>query len=183
LTRMEPAYYNSPLMSATLPPVLDAWRMVAARRYFEGELPLSAFTRLKDSLTDSEGVCRYRIEFGRDALDLPFVEIRAETQLPMLCQRSLERYLQPVDVLQRLGLITEEAQEAALPEGTEPLLLQSGAEIRPIELIEDELILALPVVPINPESTELEAEWPEDADGDEKPNPFAALAALKERNK
>jgi len=180
---MEPAYYNSPLMSATLPPVLDAWRMVAARRYFEGELPLSAFTRLKDSLTDSEGVCRYRIEFGRDALDLPFVEIRAETQLPMLCQRSLERYLQPVDVLQRLGLITEEAQEAALPEGTEPLLLQSGAEIRPIELIEDELILALPVVPINPESTELEAEWPEDADGDEKPNPFAALAALKERNK
>jgi len=183
LTHMEPAHYNSPLMSATLPPVLDAWRMVAARRYFEGELPLSAFTRLKDSLTDSEGVCRYRIEFGRDTLDLPFVEIRAETQLPMLCQRSLERYLQPVDVLQRLGLITEEAQEAALPEGTEPLLLQSGAEIRPIELIEDELILALPVVPINPESTELEAEWPEDADGDEKPNPFAALAALKERNK
>ena len=183
MTRMEPAHYNSPLMSATLPPVLDAWRMVAARRYFEGELPLSAFTRLKDSLTDSEGVCRYRIEFGRDTLDLPFVEIRAETQLPMLCQRSLERYLQPVDVLQRLGLITEEAQEAALPEGTEPLLLQSGAEIRPIELIEDELILALPVVPINPESTELEAEWPEDADGDEKPNPFAALAALKERNK
>ena len=101
----------------------------------------------------------------------------------MLCQRSLERYLQPVDVLQRLGLITEEAQEAALPEGTEPLLMQASAELRPIELIEDELILALPVVPINPESTELEAEWPEDADGDEKPNPFAALAALKERNK
>src|SRR4249919_3285978 len=134
-------------MSATLPPVLDAWRMVAARRYFEGELPLSAFKRLKDSLTDSEGVCRYRIEFGRGELDLPFVEIRAETHLPMLCQRSLERYLQPVSVLQRLGLITDEAQEAELPEGTE-----------------------------------LEAEWPEDAD-DEKPNPFAALAALKERNK
>ena len=169
-------------MSATLPPVLDAWRMVAARRYFEGELPLAAFTRLKDSLTDSEGVCRYRIEFGRDSLDLPFAEIRAEAQLPMLCQRSLERYLQPVTVLQRLGLITDEAQEAALPEGTEPLLLQAGAEIRPIELIEDELILALPVVPINPESNELEAEWPNDSDED-KVNPFAALAALKDRNK
>ena len=183
MTVAELAYYNSPLMSATLPPVLDAWRMVAARRYFEGELSLAVFTRLKDSLTDSEGVCRYRIEFGRDALDLPFVEIRAETHLPMLCQRSLERYLQPVDVLQRLGLITEEAQEAALPEGTEPLLLPANAEVRPIELIEDELILALPVVPINPESMELAAEWPEDADEDAKPHPFAALAALKERNK
>jgi len=169
-------------MSATLPPVLDAWRMVAARRYFEGELPLAAFNRLKDSLTDSEGICRYRIEFGRDSLDMPFAEIRAEAQLPMLCQRSLERYLQPVNVLQRLGLITDEAQEAALPEGTEPLLLQAGAEIRPIELIEDELILALPVVPINPESNELAAEWPDDS-SDDKVNPFAALAALKERNK
>jgi uncharacterized protein len=169
-------------MSATLPPVLDAWRMVAASRYFEGELPLAAFKRLKDSLTDSEGVCRYRIEFGRGELDLPFVEIRADAHLPMLCQRSLERYLQPVNVLQRLGLITEEAQEAALPEGTEPLLLPANAELRPIDLIEDELILALPVVPIDPESTELEAQWPEDAD-DDKPNPFAALAALKERDK
>jgi uncharacterized protein len=170
-------------MSATLPPVLDAWRMVAARRYFEGELPLSVFTRLKDSLTDSEGVCRYHLEFGRDSLDLPFVEVRIETSLPMLCQRSLERYLQPVAVLQRLGLITEEAQEAALPEGTEPLLLDASAELRPIELIEDELILALPVVPINPDSTELQANWPEDTDEDDKPHPFAALAALKERNK
>lgn len=175
--------YNSPLMSATLPPVLDAWRMVSARRYFEGELPLAVFTRLKDSLTDSEGECRYHLEFGRDALELPFVEIRVETRLPMLCQRSLERYLQPVSVLQRLGLITDEAQEAALPEGTEPLLLDAGGEVRPIELIEDELILALPVVPINPESPELQAAWPGDDDEDAKPHPFAALAALKERNK
>ena len=43
-----------------------------------------------------------------------------------------------------------------------------------------ELILAIPVVPIDPRSTEVEAEWPADVDEEEdKPNPFAALAALK----
>lgn len=183
LTGIQADNYNSPLMSVTLPPVLDAWRMVAARRYFEGELPLAGFNRLGDSLTDSDGVCRYQMEFGRDALDLPFVEIRIEASLPMQCQRSLERYLQPVSVVQRLGLITEEAQEAALAEGTEPLLMQANAELRPIELIEDELILALPVVPINPDSMELQAEWPEEIVEEQKPHPFAALAALKDRNK
>ncbi len=167
-----------------MPPVLDAWRMVTARRSFEGTFPLSAFPRLKQSLVDTEGNCRFQLEFGRDDLNLAYVEVRADAELPLLCQRTLERYLQPVSVVQRLGLITEEAQESALPEEMEPLLVNEHGELRAIDLIEDELILALPVVPINPDSIEIEAEhWPEEFEVDEKPNPFAALAALKDRNK
>lgn len=157
--------------------------MVTAQRSFEGVLPLADFTRLGQSLTDTEGSCRFELEFGRDALNLPFVEVRAEASLPLLCQRSLERYLHPVSVVQRLGLITEEAQQSALPEEMEPLLLDEHGEVRVIDLIEDELILALPVVPINPDATELPAEWAEVDVEDDKPNPFAALAALKDRNK
>src|SRR5688572_26824730 len=117
-------------MSATLPAVLDVWRMVAAKRYFEGTLPLAAFTRLTGSLTDTGGECRFSLEFGRDTMNQPFVEVRAEAELPLLCQRTLERYLQPVKVVQQLGLITSEAQEDALPEGMEPLLVAENAEIR-----------------------------------------------------
>ena len=98
-------------------------------------------------------------------------------------QRTLERYLQSVKVLQRLGLITSEAQENALPEGMEPLLVGESAEIRPIDLVEDELILALPVVPMNPESTLPDAVRVPDEDNEVKPNPFSALAALKDHKK
>ena len=101
--------------------------MVAASRLFEGSLPLSGMTRLREALVDAEGDCRYVMEFGRDGLDLPFVEIRAEADLPLQCQRTLERFLHPVRVHQRLGLITDEAQESALPEGMEPLLLDAPA--------------------------------------------------------
>ena len=166
-------------MSAPLPPVLDAWRLVAASRLFEGSLPLSGMTRLREALVDAEGDCRYVMEFGRDGLDLPFVEIRAEADLPLQCQRTLERFLHPVRVHQRLGLITDEAQESALPEGMEPLLLDASGELNPAGLVEDELILAVPVVPIDPRSTEVAAEWPADVDEEPAPNPFAALAALK----
>jgi uncharacterized protein len=168
-------------MSATLPAVLDVWRMVSARRYFEGSLPLSAFTRLRDSLVDTEGECRFTLEFGNDDMNQAFVQVHAEAELPLQCQRTLERYLQPITVDQRLGLITSEAQESALQEGVEPLLVPESAELRAIDLVEDELILALPVVPINPESSLPEAVWP--LEDDEKPHPFAALSALKDHKK
>ena len=176
--------YHFTLMSVPLPPVLDAWRMVSAKRRFEGRLPLSGMTRLRDGLVDAEGDCRYEMEFGRDAvLDLPFVELRIEAELPLQCQRTLERFLHPVSLFQRLGLLTDEAQESALPEDMEPYLLDVGGEMHPAELVEDELILAIPVVPIDPRSTEVTAEWPADVEVEEKPNPFAALAALKAHKK
>ena len=59
-------------MSATLPPVVDAWRMVTARRCFEGELKLAKFSRLRSSLVDTEGECRFGLEFGRDELHQAF---------------------------------------------------------------------------------------------------------------
>ena len=176
--------YHFALMSVPLPPVLDAWRMVSAKRRFEGRLPLSGMTRLRDGLVDAEGDCRYEMEFGRDAvLDLPFVELHIEAELPLQCQRTLERFLHPVSLFQRLGLLTDEAQESALPEDMEPFLLDAGGEMHPAELVEDELILAIPVVPMDPRSTEVTAEWPADVEVEEKPNPFAALAALKAHKK
>ena len=168
-------------MSTALPPVLDAWRAVSAGARYEGSLPLERLARLRPSLADADGRVDYVVQFGRDALDQAYVELAVKARLPLLCQRSLERYLQPVSVLQRLGLITDEAQESALPEGVEPLLLNADGEIHPLDLIEDELILAVPVVPINPEAT-LPAPGFDEPE-EEKPNPFAALAALKEKLK
>jgi uncharacterized protein len=167
-------------MSATLPAVVDAWRMVSANRLFEGSLPLSAFKRLRGSLVDAEGEVRYALEFGRDAGNQAFVEVRAEAELPLLCQRTLERYLHRVRLVQQLGLLTSEAQEDALPEHMEPLLLPESGELNPADLVEDELILAMPVVPINPDSSMPAQDWQDDED-EPKQNPFAALSALKDK--
>ncbi len=155
--------------------------MVAARRCFEGTVPLSALPRLLDSLADGEGDCRYALEFGRDVLQVNFLELRLEAKLPLICQRSLERFELPVRVVQRLGLIADEAQEAALPPGYEAVLVGADGMLQPSELIADELILAVPVVPVAPGSEAVEREWPapEKTEDAAPPRPFAALAALK----
>ena len=117
-------------------------------------------------------------------LDAPierFVDLHLQAQLPLLCQRTLERFFYPVDIQQRLGLIRDEAEEAALLPDVEAVLVDDNGSLHPADLIEDELILAIPVVPINPDSEAIEAEWPEEiAEVEETPNPFAALSALKD---
>ena len=153
--------------------------MVAARREFEGRIPLSAMTRLRDSLVDAEGEVRYALAFDTDSLKVPFVELRIEAELPLECQRSLQRFLQPVRMVQRLGLIRDEADEAALPPEYEPLLVPADDLLRPAELVEDELILALPVVPVSPDAEAVERDFAPTVEEIAQANPFAALSGWK----
>lgn len=164
-----------------VPEVLDAWRMVAARRGFEGSLPLTSLPRLRDALCEPEGQVGFHIDFDRDSLGVAYAELRIAAELPLQCQRSLQRFMQPVEVVQRLGLIRDEDEEAALPPGYEPLLVPEDGMLRPAELVEDELILALPVVPLAPGSERIDQEWSPSEDEAAKVNPFAALAGLKKQ--
>jgi uncharacterized protein len=179
LTVVPPTFNIFRLMSVEVPEVLDAWRMVAARRGFEGRLPLSSMERLRGSLLDTEGEVRFSLEFDRDALKVPYVELRIDAGLPLECQRSLQRFVHPVQLVQRLGLIRDEAEEAALPEGYEPLLVPEDGLLHSAELVEDELILALPTVPVMPGSEAVEREWSADEEEVRRANPFSALAGLK----
>lgn len=158
--------------------------MVAAKRIFHGRVGLEVMPRLADSLADAAGDCEYWIGFERDELGVAFLELRADAQLPLICQRTLERFEFPVALRQRLGLIRDEREEAALPEGYEPVLVPADGALRLIDTIEDELILAVPVVPLSDRGLlSGGAVWQEaDADVSDDaplPNPFAVLAGLK----
>lgn len=178
--------YPYALMSAGLPETLDAWRALAAKRSFDGVVPLLAMPRLCAALERPDGECRYALAFDRGELGVAHVEIRASAQLPVLCQRSLQRFLLPVEVVQKLALVDSEGAEAELPEGYEALLVGADGMVHPLDLVEDELILALPVVPVDPASDPVDMSWPvasaelDEADSIETANnPFAVLADFK----
>jgi len=142
--------------------------------------------RLRDSLADTgrdagEQLARVAIEFDRDGLQVPYIELRIEAMLPLECQRSLQRFVYPVQIVQRLGLIRDEAGEDALPEGYEALLVGDDGMLRPAELVEDELILAVPVIPVAPGTDAVERDWTAPEEETQRANPFAALSALKDK--
>lgn len=148
-------------------------------------MPLSALLRLAPMLADSEGEVRYTMSFDRDAQGMAYVEISAIAGLPLVCQRTLERFVLPVSIEQRLGLVRDEADEAALAPGWEPLLVAATGEIEPASVLEDELILAVPLVPARPaEASDGDVVWSSDGVSsvlELKPSPFGALGSLKDK--
>jgi uncharacterized protein len=88
-----------------------------------------------------------------------------------------------VTVDSRLGLIRSERDEAALPPDVEPLLVADDGKLSLLDVIEDELLLALPLVPVNPDSAlpeEVAGPSPEEISAERRSdNPFAVLRELK----
>jgi len=182
LTRLLWAFSIVRLMSANVPEMLDAWRMVVTRRCFDGRIPLSAMTRLRGSLVDTVGECVYSLQFDQDdLLKVAYVDLTIDVELPLACQRSLQRFLYPVQIRQRLGLIRDEADEAALPAEYEALMVPDDGMLRVVDMVEDELVLSVPVVPMAPGTEAINAEWVPTQEEQDKASPFAALAALKKQ--
>ena len=169
-------------MSLILPESMDAWRMVLARRSFVGELPVAALRRLCGVLAEQGGVVRYRLDFARGALDTAYMSVQAEALLSLICQRTLEPFAMPLVVGSRLGLIRSEREEAALPPGFEPLLVGDDGRLCPADIIEDELLLALPLIPVAPGSSlpdEVTGSGMEESEPGRCESPFAILRELK----
>jgi uncharacterized protein len=173
-------------MSASLPASVDAERMVAGRRSFQGVLPVAELPRLVDALAGDSGEIAYDLDFEQGELGDPELHVRLTARLTLECQRTLQPFEWPVEVDSRLGLLAREEDAAALPERCEPLLLEHGT-LQPRKVIEDELLLSLPLVPVKPGSEVLQGDWstpgqaPQDAEGGEAvTHPFADLRKLLE---
>ncbi len=157
--------------------------MVSARRSFAGTLPVASMPRLCGMLAGDAGEVAYELEFGRDDLGMAYLDVRADAPLTVTCQRSLEPFVLPVSVSSRLGLIRSEREESGLSPESEPLLVEEDGKLAMADVIEDELLLALPLVPVNPDSAlpeEFTRPPSESEAGDEHTeNPFAVLRELK----
>lgn len=160
--------------------------MVAGRRSFEGSLPVAELPRLVEALAKDSGEVAYHLDFEQGQLGHPELHVRLAARLTLECQRTLQPFEWPVEVDSRLGLLAREDDAAALPEQCEPLLLDHGT-LQPRAVIEDELLLALPLVPVKPGSEMLQGDWnapgqvASDAPQDEAvTHPFADLRQLLE---
>jgi len=167
-------------MPSRIPDLLDPWRAVDSRSVFTGRLPLSSLTRLCALLLDVAGDVAFRLMFFRDEEHRAVLRCEVMATLKLRCQRCLESLERRVDTSVLLGLVSGPGEERGLPEHYDPLLAGDGP-IRPRDLIEDELLLALPQVPMHDPGTCVagghEADSaPARTDGT---NPFAVLAGLK----
>ncbi len=136
--------------------------------------------RLSEALLNDEGVVSAKLEFGQC---VGFACLRAKVSAKLLveCQRCLEPMHIEVTGKFKFALVHSEEELELLPEELEPLLLE-GEEQSIIDLIEDELLLCLPMVTAHKgECSDFMAEQQKKIKADkEASHPFAALKALKD---
>jgi uncharacterized protein len=165
------------LMSA--PAVIDSLEFARSEQTSAGELPVARFERLNDVLTETKGTLGYTLRGGKDERERPFLELRIDGELRLQCQRCLEPFGYPVAVRSTLLLIPRGEQADELFDDPDaPDAIEASAELDVAELIEDELLLSLPVSPRHPEGA-CTGRTRGDEQSADAPSPFAQLATLR----
>jgi uncharacterized protein len=154
----------------------------------EGQLPLATLARLGEALhaapADTE-LLQWRARFGQEArlgsAPRPWLELQAQADVTLQCQRCLEPMTQRLLVERRFWLAASEAEAARLDAETEDEHLVFESRMDLPSLVEDELILALPLVPRHEPHCPAPLPTPATATtaAPEQPHPFAALAAWR----
>jgi uncharacterized protein len=160
------------------PYLIDPQRLTSQPRLLEGTFKPSELERLEDSLASGEGELHYRITAGLDGQRRKVVSCIIKGFVFLTCQTSLEAFRHEISVDDRLVLVDEESQLPPVEEENDTedyLVADEPLDIR--DLVEDAVLLALPMVPRKPGLQEAREEDGKSAG--ERPNPFAALASLK----
>lgn len=175
-------------MAQVLPRLIDPLKLAERGVRLEGTLGLRSLRRLAALLLSQEGDVDLALRFGADERGRMRVRGRAKVAVRAECQRCLG----PVDLeLQAeidLLLVAVGERPAQADEDEEEEVLEVGAE--PVELaglVEDELLLAAPMVFLHAEGAcrapagGVSEVQPEEQGAGERENPFAALEALRGR--
>lgn len=116
------------------------------RSVLRGVIELKRFNRLKDALESDSGTVRAELRFRRDPEGWLVVELDYETTVQLKCQRCLAPIEYRIGDKVEVALLESEALEKHVPDRYEPLVMDED-RLMPAMLIEDELIISLPIVP------------------------------------
>jgi uncharacterized protein len=182
-TRPPPPYNAAVARVAGLPERIDPRRLAEREGRLCGHLSLKRMERLRASLSDGEGMVFIDMRFQRDeeGRDMAVGDVTA--RLPVRCQRCLE----PMEIAIATALClaftnadTDVEGEAPPPDGYDAVPL-GGNTISLSDLIEDELMLALPMAPMHEDCpVGVWRRYLSDRAPSEAPwKPFAALSRIR----
>ena len=168
------------MQAPPFPDKIDPWWLAAGNGRLEGELMLAAMPRLA-AVSRAGGKASVSLVAGVDENGVHFIKGEIQADIEVDCQRCLGPLRLPLKVEVALGVVSTEAEAGQLSDPYEPFLVQDG-DVAVADLVEEELLLALPQIPRHEDLRECEANGyaaPDPAMPDvDRRQPFAALASL-----
>ncbi len=164
---------------------LDIDRLCEAEADIDFAVPLAELPRLRAQIASVAGEVHGHVHFRRMAGNA-VAELTLSGTARLVCQRCLEPMDVGLEAEAQVGLIASEADAGGVPEELEPVLAPEG-RISVGELVEEELLLTLPIVPLHADAGSGSCAPAEgrpletSAHEEEVQRPFAQLAELLKR--
>jgi uncharacterized protein len=151
---------------------IDGPRFAMEREVITGALAIEDLQRLAEIGCEA-ATLHYAVRGSEDADGRATLAVDVHGQLRLTCQRCLGAFEFPLAVASTLELADSQAEIDAADDERDRVLASKSMDVAAI--VEDEVILALPMVPMHARCDVTLADA-----GREHPSPFAALEGLQE---
>ena len=173
-------------MSEPWSQLLDVDRLADRQADVAFEIPLSRLPRVQAKIAGAQGTARGVAHFRREA-GYRVAEIELHGEAKLVCQRCLAPLIWPIDSDTRVALVANESDADRVSQDVETVHVPDD-RVRIGDLVEEELILTLPIVPLHEDASECTAQGDvpapaeEAAPVQETQRPFEQLGELLKRN-
>lgn len=169
-------------MHQQLPKEIDPFRFAHQGIQLKGEIAISDMPRLSEIVIDNTGTVAVDLRFDIDETGTPFMKGIFTTTVSLTCERCMGPLQLPMTIHSLLGIIRHEGKVEGLAAQYDPWIIEDAKQINPIQMVEDEIILSLPLIPKHEEACLPEQVWQSgeiETDIEKPVSPFAVLSALK----
>jgi uncharacterized protein len=175
------------MLTGPIPERVDHRKLANQAGLIEGSLPLQRFHRLGEMLVVREGEVYVRLEFSKGDFGSTRVNGSAATEVCLICQNCMQQFRRQVTCELALRVVSDESKLEHLPE-LDDAIVAPDKVISLAELVEDELILAMPMISRHEEGQcpdtgyeQEEVVLPEVQDEQNTYRPFADLAKTMDK--
>ena len=152
------------------------------------KIPLAELPRVSHELTGKDGEASGHVRFSRH-MGHAVADLDVKAAPEVICQRCMQAMRWPVNVNSRVALVSDYDAADRVPDGLEVFLVEADS-VSVRDLVDEEIMLALPNVPRHAEGSECarrlvqlpgQPDEPEAAADAQVQKPFAQLGELLKR--
>jgi uncharacterized protein len=160
-----------------LPDFIDPVSFADKSRTVVGELDFSRLDKLSDLVVDNSGRVRFELRFGKSGR-IAGATGTLDAVMNLQCQRCLGELPWHVHAGINVGFVKSVDEASLLPENMEPVMMDAEGHVSLVDVVQDEMLLAIPVVPRHENCGSGVAAAKPKPEPD-RPNPFAVLNQFK----
>lgn len=166
-----------------LPDRINPYQMADKKAHLAGEVSTQRLKRLESATEGLNRSANAELDFDLDDSGRRVISGQVDGTVTVLCQRCLKPFDYELEGQFNLALVYNDEMAKALPADLDSLLLLPDQPLDVASIIEDELLLSLPMHAMHPEGEcQIETQFGADESDEvteKAPNPFDVLKDLK----